>query len=211
MDYNQIGPNQEIYTTGLIYDLNSLFAYLQRVPDDRKAQGKQYALSELLVLILLAKLGGKDKPTGITEWIAHRIEQLIAMKIWSKERAPCHMPYRRILQDTVKPEDLERLLSEFHQSQLENGEEIVLSIDGKTMKGTISSGQMRGIHFLSIYVPDQGLVLAEAEVDRKENEIVVAPKILKQVHLSGAIVVGDALHTQRKTSAQIVEAGGDYV
>ena len=39
----------------------------------------------------------------------------------------------------------------------------------------------------------------------------VAPHVLKQVNLQGAIVVGDAMHTQRETSRQIVEAGGDYV
>jgi predicted transposase YbfD/YdcC len=60
-------------------------------------------------------------------------------------------------------------------------------------------------------VPDQGLVLAQAEVDRKENEIVVAPKVLKQVNLEGAIVIGDAMHTQRSVSEQIVAAGGDYL
>jgi predicted transposase YbfD/YdcC len=43
------------------------------------------------------------------------------------------------------------------------------------------------------------------------NEIVAAPKILKQVNLSGAIVIGDAMHAHRGPSAQIVEADGDYV
>jgi hypothetical protein len=38
--------------------------------------------------------------------------------------------------------------------------------------------EMRGTHLLSICVPQQGVVLIEAQVDRKENEIVVAPKIL---------------------------------
>ena len=70
---------------------------------------------------------------------------------------------------------------------------------------------MRGVHLLSIYVPRQGLVLAQAEVDRKENEIVVAPKVLKQVNLSGTIVIEDAMHAQRETSAQMVESGGDYL
>lgn len=31
---------------------------------------------------------------------------------------------------------------------------------------------MRGTHLLSVYVPDQGLVLVDPAVDRKENEIV---------------------------------------
>jgi predicted transposase YbfD/YdcC len=53
--------------------------------------------------------------------------------------------------------------------------------------------------------------LVEAQVDRKENEIVVAPKILQQVPLSGAIVIGDAMHAQREASQQIVRAGGDNV
>jgi len=51
----------------------------------------------------------------------------------------------------------------------------------------------------------------EAEVERKENEIVVAPKILQQVNLSGVIVIGDAMHAQREASTQVVEADGDYI
>jgi len=53
--------------------------------------------------------------------------------------------------------------------------------------------------------------MAEVEVDRKENEIVAAPKILRQVNLSGTIVIGDAMHAQREASTQIVDAGGDFI
>jgi predicted transposase YbfD/YdcC len=211
MDYNQLEPHQEIDEYGMIYDLNSLFGYLLRVPDTRQAKGKQYSLPSLLILILLAKLGGEDKPTGITEWVSHRIESLMKMKLLSKAKTPCHMTYRRILQDTLQPEEFERLVSEYHQECLETGQEVILSIDGKTVRGSIPAGETRGTHLLSIYVPQQGLVLVEAQVDRKENEIVVAPRILQQVRLCGVIVIGDAMHTQRETSAQIVEAGGDYV
>ena len=133
------------------------------------------------------------------------------MKVVAKARAPSHMTYRRVLQATLQPEELENLISEYQQNRLEDGEEVVFSMDGKTLKGTIPGGELRGTHLLSIFVPRQGLVLVEAEVDRKENEIVVAPKILQQVNLSGAIVIGDAMHAQREASAQIVQAGGDYV
>jgi predicted transposase YbfD/YdcC len=44
----------------------------------------------------------------------------------------------------------------------------------------------------------------------KENEIVIAPKILAQIDLRGMVVTGDAMFCQRKLSAQIVGAGGDY-
>jgi predicted transposase YbfD/YdcC len=94
---------------------------------------------------------------------------------------------------------------------LQTGNELIFSLDGKTVKGTIPSGQMRGTHLLSLYVPSQGLVLMEAKVDQKENEIVVAPEILSQVPLEGVIVIADAMHTQRETSQQILQAGGEYL
>ncbi len=211
MDYTQIGPNQEIHASGLIYDLNSLFAYLLCVKDTRKANGKLYPLEVLLVLMILAKLACEDKPSGIAEWVANRVEQLMEMKLLPRGTAPCHMTYRRVLQCIISSEELEQLVNGYHQKQLKDGAEILFTLDGKTLKGTIPTGEMRGTHLLSIYVPDQGLVLVEAAVDRKENEIVVAPKILKQVNLNGVVVIGDAMHTQRDISQQIVAAGGNYL
>ena len=211
MDYTNLTPNEDVSETGLIFEIGSLYAYFQRVTDTRKPKGKLYALAHLLVLMMLAKLAGEDRPSGMADWVAHRIEQLHGMKVVPKARAPSHMTYRRVLQDILQPEELESLISEYQQSHLEVGEEVVFSMDGKTLRGTIPLGEIRGTHLLSIYVPRQGLVVVEAQVDRKENEIVVAPKILQQVNLSGTIVIGDAMHAQRQASAQIVESGGDYV
>jgi predicted transposase YbfD/YdcC len=211
MNYTELESHQEVYQTGIIYDLKSLFAILVRVSDPRHARGKQYRLEVLLVLILLAKLCGENTPSGIADWVNYRIDTLVGMKLLPKKKAPCHMTYRRVLQLIVSPEELEALMSEYHQSCLKTGIELVFSLDGKTVKGTIPSGASRGTHLLSLYVPGQGLVLMEAQVDQKENEIVVAPEILKQVSLEGVIVIADAMHTQRETSHQVLQAGGDYV
>jgi predicted transposase YbfD/YdcC len=211
MDYTELEPGQEVHATGMIYDLKSLFGFFMRITDPRHARGKQYPLELLLVLILLAKLCGEDTPSGIADWVTYRIGELAAMKLLSKPKAPCHMTYRRVLQHIVSPVELESLLSEYHQSCLKRGTELVFSMDGKTVKGSIPAGETRGTHLLSLYVPGQGLVLMEAKVDQKENEIVVAPEILKQVNLEGVIVMADALHTQREVSQQILQASGDYV
>lgn len=211
MDYTELEPHQEVYSSGLVYDLNSLFALFTQVPDSRHARGKQYPLALLLVLILLAKLCGENTPTGIADWVTYRIEELAEMNLLPRKTAPCHMTYRRVLQFIVSPERLERLLSEYHQACLNKSTELVFSMDGKTVKGTIPSGEMRGTHLLSLYVPEQGLVLVEAKVDQKQNEIVVAPEILKQVNLKGVIVMGDAMHAQRQTSGQILQGGGDFI
>lgn len=211
MDYTNPENVQAASETGLLYDLGSLYSYFQQVPDTRGRKGKQYSLALLLLLMLLAKLGGEDKPSGMAEWVAYRVEQLVTLNVLPQARAPSHMTYRRVLQNTVSPEQFEQLVGAFHQSHLAEAEEVVFSMDGKTLKGTLPTGSLRGIHLLSIYVPAQGLVLVETEVDRKTNEIVVAPKLLQQVNLSGAIVIGDALHAQRTVSAQIVDRGGAYI
>ena len=211
MDYTELEPDQDVHGTGIIYDLKSLFAFLLRVTYPRHARGKQYPLELLLVLILLAKLCGENTPTGIADWVTYRIDALVVMKLLPRNKAPCHMTYRRVLQLIVSPDELEGLLGEYHQSCLKTGTELVFSLDGKTVKGTIPAGETRGTHLLSVYVPGQGLVLMEAKVDQTENEIVVAPQILKQVCLEGVIVMADAMHTQRETSQQVLQAGGDYV
>jgi len=211
MDYTQLSPTQELDENGLVFDMGSLYEYFMKVPDNRSAHGKRYRLVSLLVLMVLAKLGGEDRPSGITDWIAERKEQLVKLKVLDREAVPCHMTYRRVLQEIVDAQEFDRLISQYHQRRLKEEQEVVLSMDGKTLRGTIPFGELRGTHLLTVYVPKQGLVLVQAQVDHKENEIVVAPQVLSQVNLCGAILVGDAMHTQREASRQVVEAGGHFL
>jgi predicted transposase YbfD/YdcC len=79
------------------------------------------------------------------------------------------------------------------------------------VRGTRQADELRGKHLLSIYHIQEWKVLVQMEVDSKENEIIVAPQALEKVHLTGKIISADAMHTQRSFSAQIVDAGGDYI
>jgi predicted transposase YbfD/YdcC len=211
MDYNQVPFSQEISETGLVYDLGSLYDYFGQVSDPRDDRGKQYALSELLVLMFLAKMAGQHNPSQIAEWVAYRVTELVEMKLLSRGKAPSHMTYRRVSQETVNVEQLEQFVRQYQQSSLVVGKELVLSVDGKTVRGTIAAGETKGVHLLAVYVPGQGLVIAQVAVGVKENEIKQAPQLLAQVPLSGAIVLGDAMQTQRDLSQQIVQAGGDFI
>jgi predicted transposase YbfD/YdcC len=88
---------------------------------------------------------------------------------------------------------------------------VVISLDGKTVRGTIPAGETHGLHQLAAYLPGEGWVLMQVVVERKENEITAAPRILECLDLRGKVVRADALLTQRGLSSQIVEAGGEYV
>jgi predicted transposase YbfD/YdcC len=124
---------------------------------------------------------------------------------------PCHNTYRRVLADGVAAADLDQQVSAFLSQQAGVGRHVLIALDGKTLRGTIPTGASQGVHLLAAYVPAQGIVLVQVAVANKENEIVAAPKMLASLDLRGTIVVGDAMHTQRELSLQILAAEGDYI
>ena len=135
MDYTNLARDEGVNAEGLIYDLGSLYTYLEQVKDTRLAKGKRYPLAMLLILMLLAKFGGEDQPSGIAEWVAHRQEELRALKLLSRARPPSHMTYRRILQRTINPSDFEVLISEYQRKHLAEGKTVVFSLDGRHNTG----------------------------------------------------------------------------
>ncbi len=210
MDSITLQANESCTAEGLIFDLRSLYAYLEQVADPRKSKGIRYPLALLLLLILLAKLGGEDTPTGIAEWVKHRAEMLREMLKLRRQSVPHHCTYRRVLKD-LDPEQFEQIAGEYQRSRRPDEEELVLSVDGKTLRGTILKGDTQGVHLLAAYLPGSGLVLMQVAVGSKENEISAAPKLMKAIDLNGVTVIGDAMHAQRQMSTQIAEAGGHFI
>lgn len=210
-DHHEQGHGQP---EGPIVNVTHLVSYLKRVKDGRKRRGIRYPIELILGLFILAKLCGENKVYGIADWVQQREAYLIEaldLKL-KRKRLPHHSTYRRILTDQIEAEELEVLFSEYLGQLPKQGQEVVIAIDGKTVRGTISRAEPFGLHLLAAYLPGEGLVLMQMVVEKeKENEIVVAPKLLQYLDLRKKVVIGDAIHTQRQLSIQIVEAGGDFV
>lgn len=194
-----------------VVDMASLMRRLATVTDARCPKGVRYALAPVLLLIILAKLCGEDRPSGIADWIASRERVLREALHLSWTRMPQHNTYRRILAAGVAPDELDRLVRDHLCSLPGVGQSIVVAIDGKTVRGTIDAAHPRGTHLLAAYLPDEGIVLLQVATDDKENEISVAPELVRCLDLRGKVVTGDAMHTQRALSIQILDAGGDYL
>ena len=194
---------------GFFFEIGSLYESLSQLVDQRARRGVRYPLVAVLVIVVLAKLSGEDEPRGIAEWAKLRSETLIAALHLKRETMPHHTTYSRVLGHAVDVEHFEAVVSEFFSRQ--QPAQAHIALDGKTLRGTIETGQSQGVHLLAAYLPEVGVVVWQVEVENKENEIVVAPQVLEHLHLSGAVVTGDALLTQRTLSTQIEQAGGDYL
>ncbi len=197
-----------------IIHFEHLLSYLQQVKDGRERRGIRYRLETILVLFILAKLCGENKILGIADWAQQRSEYLIEILGLHLPRRclPHHSTYRRILSDEIDAEELDVLISAYLAQLPQPGQEVVIAIDGKTVRGTITPKDPFGLHLLAAYLPGEGIVLLQMAVEKdKENEIVVAPKLLQCLDLRNRVIIGDAMHTQRQVSVQIVESGGDFV
>jgi len=210
MEYSTLEPWQGISETGIVYTLGSLYDRFQQIEDPRKAKGKQYSLLMLLVVIFLAKLSGKDKPVEIADWAKNHAEELAQLLGLKRSWMPHHNTYRRVFQKILSEAEFECLMEEYHQRATEADGE-VLAMDGKALRGTWKAGQERGEYVLSIYDGRTQQVKVQEVIETKENEIVAAPKALKRVNLNGKIVTGDAMHTQRAISEQILIGQGNYL
>jgi DDE_Tnp_1-associated len=56
-------------------ELKSLAASFAEIIDLRKRRGIRYRLAPLLVLIVLAKMCGADKPNEIADWVSERAKR----------------------------------------------------------------------------------------------------------------------------------------
>jgi predicted transposase YbfD/YdcC len=196
---------------GGVVDLGGLYADLDRLSDKRKARGKRYSLALVLVLMVLAKLCGEDRPYGMAEWIHARARSLIEALGLSYQHLPSHCTLRRVLQGAVDPGQLQSAVNRFLRRNARLGQSVLLSLDGKTLRGSWNPSQGQAVHLLAAYLPAEGVVLLQVPVPSRENEIVAAPRILRRLDLRGKVVIADAMLTQRELSLQIVAAGGSYI
>lgn len=70
------GTTEAATAGAVVFEVGALWQQLATLRDARRARGKRYPLPLVLVLIVLAKLGGEDRPSGIADWVAHRREAL---------------------------------------------------------------------------------------------------------------------------------------
>ena len=199
---------REINAEGVEYEGGSVFERLGQLADIRKARGKRFSLETILTIIVMAKMCGEDTPSAIADWAKNHQEQLLELLQLKRPKLPHYNTYRRILAHVVYEEEIARLVGEYNQRG-EHGE--VYAMDGKTPRGTRKKDEEGSEYLLSVYDVEQAKVMSQVAVGRKENEITKAPEALKKVEISRKIITGDAIHTQKAVSAQIINQGGDYV
>jgi predicted transposase YbfD/YdcC len=87
----------------------------------------------------------------------------------------------------------------------------VIALDGKTVRRSHDRHHGKAaIHVVNAWAAEQRLVLAQAKVDDKANEITAIPAVLRALDVRGCLVTIDAMGCQRAIAQQVLDQGGDY-
>ena len=72
MDYRTLSPELELPVDLSEVDPTSIYAAFEQVTDGRHKRGIRYPLALILTLIVLAKLAGEPKLSGVSQWVRLR-------------------------------------------------------------------------------------------------------------------------------------------
>jgi hypothetical protein len=169
----------------------SLAQALSLIPDFRQAQGRRYELLPVLLLSCVAVLCGCHSESAISEWAANYGCRWLRELGFKHQRGPSQSTLHRIFKG-INHLLLERALTSWAESVLT----------------WLPSKAHRTLSCLSHCL---GIVVSQLAVSDKTNEITEVDALLEGLVLTGKVVTGDALLTQRTISEGIVGRGGDYL
>lgn len=185
-------------------------SYFQSLDDPRGKQGCDHAFLSIVMIAILAVIGGADGWEDI-ELYAISHEPWLATFLNLDKGVPHADTYRRVFA-RLEPSALQEcFLGWVNQLAQQTGAQ-VLPIDGKRLRGSFDrNNKQSAIHVVSAWASENRLMLGQVKVENKTNEIKAIPALLELLEISGCIITIDAMGTQTDIAQRIVERNGDYV
>ena len=179
---------------------NNFLALLAQIPDPRRAEGKIYKLSYVLLFSILAIVTGSNSYRGVKTFIETHLDKLNETFGLNWKRAPAYTAIRYILHglNAGAVEQVFRQHAAGLDAQKGGAGRRTIAIDGKTLKHSFDNFHDRkAAQILSAFAVETELVLAHIEIDDKSNEIPAAQQLLAELGLLRHIVTLDAMHCQK--------------
>jgi predicted transposase YbfD/YdcC len=184
-----------------------VFALVNDLRDPRDPRGCQYPLGAVLLVALCALACRFDSFRAMGQWAAaappDTLERLGLRRrgAFGLVKTPSSYTIRRVV-NAVMPGGLEELLRIFKDKAR------VVAVDGKCLRGSRDAAG-HAVMVLGAMLQD-GTLVAQQKVADKGSEITGFAALLAALELEDAVVVADALHTQREHARVLVEEFGAH-
>ncbi len=179
--------------------------------DDPRQNGKiKHLIGEILTISLCAVASGIESVYEIEEFAQIKEEWLrTQVGLSLKNGIPSHDTIGRVL-EIINPKRFQELFIKWMDEALSLESGTYIQLDGKTLKGN-GIGEKKGIHLVSAYAHEAGVVLGQIKCKEKSNEITAIPELLELLKLNNAIITIDAMGCQKTIAKAIVKSKCDYV
>jgi len=196
--------------------LDEVVGYFDELEDPRASVNLKHPLVSVVVIAMMAVLGGAGGPTAIAKWAALKEEFLLKL-LPLPNGIPRKDVFRRVLV-LLRPEAFQACFVNWLQSlraqaaEATSVDQPVFAVDGKTARRSHDRKKGLGaLHSVSVWASDFGLSLGQVACAEKSNEITAIPELLRLVDIKGTIITIDAMGTQKAIAEQIIDSGADYV
>jgi len=183
----------------------------EKISTSVEYQGYYYKISEIIKILILGLLCTQKTMKEIQSWAkSKRISKLLLERL-NIRKIPCYSHFAALV-GLIDSEELNKIFMEFFRKLVETVVGKTIAIDGKTVCSTANMGKYKSpLHIASAYVVENGITLGQLAAEGKGKEIPCVQELIRMLDISGATIVTDALHCQKKTAKEILVAGADYV
>ncbi len=188
----------------------TLLEHFASLEDPRVERTKLHPLLSIVIIAMCAVISGAESWNEIEEF-GRATEGFFADFLELPNGVPSHDTFNRVFA-ALNPLQFRECFVGWMRSVAGVLPAQVVALDGKALRGSRDKWADKGpIYMVSAWAAENRLVLAQAKVEEKSNEIKALPELLRCLAISGCIVTIDAMGCQREIAQQILDQGGDYV
>ena len=186
-----------------------LLLYFSEMKDPRVERTRHHNLDDIIFIAIASVLSGAESWNEM-ECYGEMKEEWLKTILELPNGIPSHDTFNRFF-SALDADEFENCFLKWIKSVNKATKGEVISIDGKTIRGSKGLGFKSATHIVSAWADKNEIVLGQIKVDEKSNEITAIPKLLDSLLIKDCIITIDAMGCQKNIAKKIIKKQADYI